>query len=185
MTDQENENLPAVTNSDLTNTAVDRDSPREFEDADYIELEASDWDDVNPFEEYTMDDSRLTTIWGDLTNAFIDELKVAKKPWQQLSENQQGQVIDRCKGKAAHCIKAITAIVANRGFDHCAAAVDTVTVKDGTKIVLKAMDRSAAIKFVENEGEVVTVVFADTEGFLGSENMPAADPDQRTIDGIE
>ena len=126
----------------------------------------------------------LATIHGDLTNKMLEEIQVLKQPWEKTSEPEQAEIIDRIKSNAEHQIMRIANLLANKGFQHCAAAVDTVTHKEGCKIVLQANDEEGGLSFARRSGGgKVTVVFLDEKAYLNGGEMPEADSDQGDLLG--
>ena len=127
------------------------------------------------------------TLTGDLRDAALDWIRLLKKPWPQLSEDEQRDVIESITKQAiAAATKAVEVIVAD-GKRVIAAEVDSVTVKDGLKAVVKCLKTEDNLVFLGMaEGARVQIVAADVEPFVGEREPAEAQPDQRGMfDGGE
>lgn len=122
----------------------------------------------------------LSLIHGNLTNAFIEEIKNMPQAWEKTSEDGQDEIIERCRNRAEHHIRNIAAAIMGRNYERCTAIVDTVTHKDECKVVLKTHDVEGGLMFAQRAGgQSVVVVFTDDKEYLnGGAGMPKKDKKQ-------
>lgn len=128
------------------------------------------------------------TMHGDLMAVVIDEVKALPDVWQKLSEDEQDQVIDRVKTRTRDAIEDCVRIIATQGFVRLRAAVESVTVKDGIKAVLKVGQYDPhRHELVDATGSNAVIVLADLDAFLGGTDQVKADPDQQSLvlDAVE
>lgn len=121
------------------------------------------------------------TFLGDLMEMVLQELKLVQKPWQELSERQQKEILFRIERQAKAMTRKAIAILAAGDHTTVKAAVDSVTFKDGAKAVLKSVIGSGqgfhTLADCANEGAHVLVVLPD-DSIADQEHEHEADPDQ-------
>lgn len=101
-----------------------------------------------------------------LLSRLVDELKIARKPWPAMSEGEQRDAIGRLDGAVRDLVR--------QAFDECAAAgrtrvrasVESVTLKDGAKIVLKAVSSPEVFELAMHNGPAL-VVLMDVDALVG------------------
>lgn len=122
------------------------------------------------------------TLLGDLMKCVIEQLKDAPKAWQAMSEPQQAEFLDRIELQVSDAVRKTVAIVTSRGMINVPATIDSVTFKDGRKVVLKAIGGiENTVHLAENSGATVSIIIPDGE-LLNDSGKPEADPDQRGMD---
>ncbi len=122
------------------------------------------------------------TMLGDMMRCVIEQIKLLPKPWDALSENEQREYLDRVDLQVADAVRQAVDIISSMGHNRVPAKVDSMTYKDGCKVVLKALgDITNTIHLAEAEGQYVSVVIP-IDGAIGEEGKPAPDPDQRGLD---
>ena len=122
----------------------------------------------------------LSLIHGNLTTAFIEEIRNLPDTWQKLSEDGQDEIIQRCQNRAEHHIRKIASAILGRDYERCTAIVDTVTHKEECKAVLKTHDVEGGLMLAQRAGgKAVLVIFSDQNDYLGSDKgMPEKDKRQ-------
>jgi len=124
----------------------------------------------------------LGLIHGNLTNAFIEEIRNMPHIWDKTGEDGQDEIIERCRNRAEHHIRSIAAAILGRKYEKCTAIVDTVTHKDECKVVLKTHDVEGGLMFAQRAGgQSVVVVFTDDKDYLNGGGMPEKDKRQRDM----
>ncbi|MDP1931946.1 MAG: hypothetical protein Q8L60_10860 [Gammaproteobacteria bacterium] len=124
-----------------------------------------------------------TTMLGDLMKCVVEQLKVLPKAWQAMSEQEQQETLDRIELQTADAVRQAVRIISSHGQINVPAKIESVTYKDGCKVVLKAVGGIAnTIHLAEAEGQIVAVIIPETENLLGDEGKPEADPDQRGLE---
>lgn len=122
------------------------------------------------------------TLLGDLMKCVIEQVKELPKPWQALSENEQRDFLDRVDLQVADAVRQAIAIISSRGHINVPAKIESVTYKDGCKVVLKAIgDIANTIHLAEAEGQIVGVIIS-AEDLLADAGKPAPEPDQRGLE---
>lgn len=121
------------------------------------------------------------TLLGDLMGCVVEQLKEMPKPWQAMPENQQQEFLDRIEVQVADAVRQTVAIICSKGMINVPAKVESVTYKDGCKVVLKAVgDIANTIHLAEAEGTIVSVIIPEAD-LLNEQDLPGADPDQRGL----
>lgn len=127
-----------------------------------------------------------STMLGDLMNCVINLAKALPKPWEQLSESQQERWLESVDWQCQEAVKECVNIISGRGMTVVPAVVESVTFKDGVKVVLKLMSRSEGAHAVADaEGEVVSITLADATELVSDNGKPKADPTQPGLELAE
>jgi len=123
------------------------------------------------------------TIGVDLLNALVQEIKLLKKPWEKLSQNQQDDLIDRLRDRIGTNVARAVHMIAAAGRVIVQGDLEQVTIKDGVKAVVKFSPKQPNLhEMYEAQGKQVLLVVADAKQFVtGMENV-TGEPDQRGID---
>ncbi len=120
------------------------------------------------------------TMLGDLMKTVVEQLKELPKPWESMSERDQQEFLDRIELQVSSSVRQAVSIIAAHGMINVPCVVESVTYKDGCKVVLKAVGEIAnTIHLAESSGQPVSVIIPESEEMLGDEGKPEADPDQR------
>ena len=116
---------------------------------------------------------------GEMLQIVIDEIKAAPDVWQKMSQDQQDDMIDRCKRRLTGVVEqAVTHIVA-AGRPVITADVESVTFKDGIKAVLKvSQSNPLRHELADATGLQVLVVVTDIKQFSGGTEGVKSDDDQ-------
>ena len=124
------------------------------------------------------------TMLGDLMSLCVNELKAAPDVWQKMSEDTQSDVIQRVEDQCRAAVDKATLIIAAGGIaGSVVATVDSVTFKDGIKVVLKCPSADqGAHALADCQGDNVLVVISDSDQFSNTSSAPQAEADQRGLD---
>lgn len=129
-------------------------------------------------------DLEATVLFGNTRDDILNLFK-QKADWGSMKENQQKEVIASCEHIAKEIVRRASNIIAARGFRSFHCTLDSVTIKDGIKIVLKASKNAEGRQsLLESQGGSVTVVMSDINQYLGQRNAPKIDKDQPDL-GLE
>lgn len=121
------------------------------------------------------------TLYGDLCKCVVDEIKALPDVWQKLTYDRQRMVIDRVKTQMAQIIRNVCDIIDAKGRPIVIAQIESVTFKDGIKVVMSVASSSfQRHELSDRTGQAVMIVIADPDEFMGGE-MPEAQPDQRGL----
>ena len=131
-------------------------------------------DEINPVE------VAEETFIGDLVSMALDEIKNVPKSWQELSEVDQGMVIDRLQSRVKTAASQAINIIASNNRPTVLANIESITFKAGIKAVLQVMPQAAhRHELADAEGCQVMIVIPHSEQITeNGEGMPEADSDQ-------
>ena len=123
------------------------------------------------------------TMQGDLMKCIVDELKLIDEPWQKLSEEHQGEILDRIEKQTEGMITKCISIIAGGNQVSVAAEVDSVKFKSGVQITLKSKsDAQGVLDLAEHAGGQVRVVILDVGEYISDdESKPGVDADQGSL----
>lgn len=136
-------------------------------------------------------DEELTTtqelaeklMLGKLTSIIVDMAKALPDVWQKLSEDKQREWIDYtvrgCRDAARDAIN----VLACGNTSRVPCVVDSVTFKDGVKVVMKVSQshQGGAHDIADHEGQTVLVVIPDMTPVESEQGVPEPDPDQNPL----
>lgn len=128
-------------------------------------------------------DLAVDTLRGDLRDAMLDRFKNTKRPWAAMTEKEQAEVANAFDSAARHLVTRATQIIAAGGRQTIVATVDSITVKDGIKVVAKVpMNEESLLQLGLAQGHAILIVAASSEKFDGESNPPEIDPDQQDFE---
>lgn len=83
--------------------------------------------------EQAMLDAAAENLTADVMQAMLQEIRDAKnqKPWAQMNEREQAEVIDRVRGAASTLTRRAVGIIAAKGFRTISAHFEAGSFKDG------------------------------------------------------
>ncbi len=123
------------------------------------------------------------TLGVTLLKALVTEIKLMKKPWDAMTQNQQDDVIDRLRGKVRDQIQMAVHIIASAGRAVVPGTLDTITVKDGAKMLIKMPSLGEhTAEIIAAEGKTVMVIIADSAEYMAGLDSVKGEPDQRAMD---
>lgn len=139
-------------------------------------------DVAKPAEKPTGADIAKKTMTGDLRDAILQIVKTQKKPWQQLSEQEQTLVVNNVQERVGYMVTKVVDIISADGRKTIIAKLDSITVKDGFKAVLSlSKDSELAHDLVDSQGSLVALVVADREAYTGEKEPAKIDKDQKEL----
>lgn len=119
---------------------------------------------------------------ADLTDALLTEIQQQPRSWPQLGQQAQQDVIDRATARCTHLVTEAVRIIASDGRQTLVADVDSVTAKDGIKVVLKIDGHAEGRhELMDSTGSQVLVILGGSD-FIGAPPQTQAMPDQRRFD---
>jgi hypothetical protein len=123
------------------------------------------------------------TLVGDLRDALLGRLRTMKKPWEQLSEDEQRGVVEQFTTAAKHLTTRAVRLIAANGRQVILAQVEKVEIKDGLKTVLKCAKQEETMLALGNaQGHTVLIIAADAAEYEGEREPVEIDPDQRDFE---
>jgi len=128
-------------------------------------------------------DLAAETLRGDLRDAMLDRFRNTKRPWAAMTETEQREVADQFDAAARHLVQEATRIIAAGGRQTIVATVDSITVKDGIKVVAKVpMTEESLLQLGLAQGHAILIVAASSDQYSGESNPPEIDPDQQDFE---
>lgn len=138
----------------------------------------------NKEEEKSNVEMAASTMLGDMMQLVVQELKDVEKPWQQISEEHQGEILDRAEARITGFIEKAVSIIAGGNNVSLTAKLESVTFGDVAKIVLKTGVDVPAIHDLtaHGKGNAVKISILDAGEYLSdSSTKPEAEPDQKDL----
>lgn len=119
------------------------------------------------------------SIGKRLLKLLISELKHGAPNFHAMNEYDQGRVIDRMRLEVEGAVRVATADLMSGKYDRVAAKVESCTLKDGVKIVLKGHATPDQLsKLAPYVGHNGMLVMCDIEQFIADMNRVKPEPDQ-------
>lgn len=125
------------------------------------------------------------TMTGDLMACLIDEMKNAPRVWQQMSEEEQGNLIYRIQERIQDNVRQAVEIIASDNRPTIVATVESVTVKDGIKAVV-TLPKSDAQRheLFDAAGMSVLLIVGGAAQYYGGADQIQPDPNQPALNGF-
>ena len=125
------------------------------------------------------------TLAGDVRDTILDLYKARPKPWSQLSQAEQQDVIRTIEYAARELVQKTVDTIRSAGqVDPIHAILESYAEKDGIKAALKIKtmgedDALAAVASLHKaRGKMVLVTIASAEDYLGDRGDAETDADQ-------
>lgn len=123
------------------------------------------------------------TIGKDILSAIVTELKLLPKPWPNLSESKQNDIIDRLRSRVESNVRMAVHLIASQGRTVVAGDLDQITIKDGVKAVVKFSSQAPNLhELYDAASKAVLVVVANAADHTGGMDEIRGDGDQRVMD---
>lgn len=133
----------------------------------------------------TQDPRTMTadTIGKDILSAIVMELKLLPKPWPELSESKQNDIIDRLRSRVESNVRMAVHLIASQGRTVVAGDLDQITIKDGVKAVVKFSSAAPNLhELYDAASKAVLVVVANAADHTVGMDEIRGDGDQRVMD---
>lgn len=123
------------------------------------------------------------SIGKDLLQALVTELRLLPKPWDQLPQNKQDDILDRLRARVDTNIKMAVHLLAAQGRTTVVADLDQITRKDGIKAVFKINSNTAGRhELFDSEGKACLIIVADATDHTAGMDDVRGEADQRAMD---
>jgi hypothetical protein len=120
---------------------------------------------------------------AQLMQVLLDMVRDMPMPYQLMGEADQREWLARLDSRCADLIYQSAAKIGAGAGEAMRAEVDSVTFKDGVKVVLKLPFASeGAHDIADAAGDHVLVSIPQYEEHVGNEGRPEAESDQRGMD---
>ena len=122
------------------------------------------------------------TVGKDILQALVMELKLLPKPWPEIPQKKQDDIIDRLRSRVDSNIKMAVHLLAAEGRTVVAGDLDQITIKDGVKAVVKFGSGAANLhELYDVAGKAVLLVVAHAGSHLGGMDDIHGEEDQRGL----
>lgn len=122
------------------------------------------------------------TLTGDIRDAILDWRKAMGKPWAACNEDEQSDEIHRARDIAEQMVQKACTIIASQGKKAMQGTLESVSVKDGIKAVIKlSKTDEQRHNLIDSQGHLISMVFADSEPFKGERAPAEPTPDQGSL----
>jgi hypothetical protein len=118
---------------------------------------------------------------GELIKAATKHLKTLSKPWINMKEAEQQQVLAKVAQDCRAAAQNACDLIAGNARMTFPAAVNKVVFKDGVKVELDLAKGPEAHSLADAEGSYVTIVIEERSKLLDEGDALKADPDQRSL----
>lgn len=121
----------------------------------------------------------IDTIGKDMLSAMVDELRNQQDVWQKLSEDKQGEVIERLAKRVKSNVQTAVHLIASNGNHTIVADLEQVVIKDGVKAVFNVGMGNSAIEDIFNGvGKPFLLSVSRASEFISGMDEVQPDPDQ-------
>lgn len=125
------------------------------------------------------------TLFGDVRDALLTRFRNTRKPWEQMSEQEQRETVEAFSMTARHVVREAVKAVTDYDFLRCVVTLGAVQIKDKQTIEAKITcqnieDYRSTIG--EAVGEHVMLLAVDSDAFMAARAEPKIDPDQPGLD---
>lgn len=113
----------------------------------------------------------VRTLGGDVRDAMLNRLKFeqGKKAWDERSEDEQRTTINQITQVAEAMVRGAVRLIAASALPALRGTLDSVTVKDGVKAVLKfSSSDEERHALYDAQGKQIVLVIADPTTFFGT-----------------
>ncbi len=119
------------------------------------------------------------TLTGDIRDWLLERFKQRKKPWQQMTEDEQRIMASEAECAAEELVRKAVRIIAANGRTALTAKLDQIVIKDGLKAVLTLSRYDEhRHELADAQGTPVQIVVADAAPFEGERAEVQIDKDQ-------
>lgn len=142
--------------------------------------------DFTDIEFETPPDLKFDTLSGDVRDALLTRFRMLTKPWEQLTEIQQSDLVNGIDLAARQLVREVVRMVTSYDFPHCVVKLGDVKIMGGDKGIeakISAMNIEENRSVLgEHVGDWVMVHMVDSATFLGERAAPKITPDQPSLD---
>lgn len=102
-----------------------------------------------------------------LLQALVTELKLQSPRFQTMNEDSQSEVLDRLRSQVDEAVRECVSEIAANKNESARVTIESVTFKDGVKIVLTGIATSGVHAVADECGSQALLVLCDPEVFVG------------------
>lgn len=116
-----------------------------------------------------------------LIDAALTECKALQRPWQQMTEDQQSEVLERITRQVREAVAETIRTLATNGQAHIVCELESITVKKGAKATLDVPKGELDQDLLDAVGAQVILVVGSTLGAARDIQAPKPTPDQGNL----
>lgn len=131
----------------------------------------------------TVGDVAAKALGAELIDAALTEVKALARPWQQMTEDQQDDVLERITSRVREAVGDTIRLLATKGATHLVCELEQITVKKGAKAVLVIPKGAFGDDLLDAVGQQVILVVGPELKGAADIAKPKADPDQGDLLG--
>lgn len=130
-------------------------------------------------------DLQAETLTGDIRDFMLTWIREMQKPFQQMSESQQRDVVEAIEGFARELVGGVISVASAGGFEKAFVKLGQFTVKEGieAKIITDRSERNL-LNFNDFAGKSAMLIFADPQEFEGARAPARVYRTQRDIEEV-
>ena len=113
-----------------------------------------------------------------LIDAALSEVKALARPWQQMTHDQQDEVLERITRQVREAVGDTIRLLATKGATHLVCELEQITVKKGAKAVLVIPKGAFGDDLLDAVGQQVILVVGPELKGAADIPKPQADDDQ-------
>lgn len=113
-----------------------------------------------------------------LLQALVTELKLQSPRFATMNEDGQVEVLDRLRLQVAEAVRECVSEIAADKCESARVTIESVTFKDGVKIVLTGIATSGVHAVADECGSQALLVLCDPEAFIGDLDTVKPTPNQ-------
>ncbi len=119
------------------------------------------------------------TIAGDLRHETLEVIRHIKKPWEQMSEAEQAELIENVNKRVRHLVFKACAIIAADGKKPIIGTLESAAVKDAIKLTVKVPKTDEQRHdLIDAAGGSVLISIIDSQPYQGEQTPDVPDKDQ-------
>lgn len=127
----------------------------------------------------------VNTLSGDLRDAMLTRFRLLKRPFSELSQQEQTEVANGLDLAARDLVRKAVREVTKTDFEHVVITLGEVKIKGEkgieAKITCPNIEHNRSI-LGEHVGDMVTLVMIDSESFLAERGPAQIDKDQGELE---
>lgn len=126
-----------------------------------------------------------STLYGDVRDALLSRFRNTRKPWAQMSEEEQRQTVEAFGQTARDVVRRSVQAVTGFDFPRAVVELGQVNIKDKKTIEAKitcSNNEEYRSALGEAVGESVIILMVDSETFMSARGEPQIDKDQLGLD---
>lgn len=131
----------------------------------------------------TVGKSAAKMLGADLIDAALSEVKALQRPWQQMTETQQDEVLERLTSRVRAAVGDTIRMLATRGAANITCELESISIKKGAKATLVVPKGELDQDLLDAVGQTVLLVIGSPMDEAKGIPQPAADPTQRDLLG--